>query len=90
MYAYADATRLYGLPVHYDWVYIGKARNLRQRLSQHHPLNEANPDLRDWAVKATAQVEIWVALVPATELDEVERTLIREVNPRYNRVRYKG
>jgi excinuclease UvrABC nuclease subunit len=85
LYAYGVVLRNHGLPVKVEWVYIGKAKSLRQRTQSHDPVNEANPDLQIWLRKPPEHAELWVLEVDAKDLDDAERELIGHVNPRFNR-----
>ena len=86
IYAYGEVERVGGLPVGTRWVYIGKSCNLRKRIAAGHDVRrESNESLRTWMKKARKDVELWFAPVPLRELDQVERSLIRQVQPDFNR-----
>lgn len=89
VYAYAEAGLVHGLPLGLEWVYIGKSKDLRSRLSQHAIHRERYAELRLWLKRASAR-ETWFAAVPLENLDQVERDLITKLDPRLNRVRYLG
>ncbi len=85
IYAYAEVRRAFGLPVSVTWKYVGKSKNLKQRISNGHDVrNEANPRLRCWLNRHSASAELWFALVPEDELDAVESQLVRTAQPDFN------
>ena len=90
VYAYAEAETLHGLPLSLNWVYVGKAVDLSARLNDHDAEREANPLLRDWLHRRRTQGEVWYAVVPADQLDVVERDVIVTLQPRLNRMRYRS
>ena len=86
IYAYGEVERVGGLPVQTKWVYIGKSCNLRKRIAVGHDVRrESNQELRTWFKKARKDVELWFAPVALSELDQVERALIRQVQPDFNK-----
>lgn len=85
LYAYGVVKRCNGLPVSINWVYVGKAKNLRQRTRSHSPVNEVNPDLQVWLRTPPQGAELWVVEVDAKSLNESEQDLIRCVDPSFNR-----
>jgi excinuclease UvrABC nuclease subunit len=85
VYGYAEVTRVQGLPVVVRWVYIGKGLNLRRRISNgHDPRYEKNIRLRNWLRRSGRNLELWFARVDARELDIVERSLVRDIQPEFN------
>ena len=85
VYGYAEVTRVQGLPVAVRWVYIGKGLNLRRRISNgHDPRYEKNIRLRNWLRRSNRNVELWFARVDAQDLDIVERSLVRDIQPEFN------
>lgn len=85
VYAYAEVTRVQGLPVSVRWVYIGKACNLRNRISNGHDRRfEKNALLRAWLGRSRQNVELWFARVAEADLDVVERSLIASIRPEFN------
>jgi excinuclease UvrABC nuclease subunit len=85
IYAYAEVRRAFGLPVSVTWKYVGKSKNLKQRISNGHDVrNEANPRLRCWLNRHPAHAELWFAPVPEGELDAVESQLVRTAQPDFN------
>jgi excinuclease UvrABC nuclease subunit len=86
IYAYGEVERVGGLPVQTRWVYIGQSRNLAKRISVGHDARrESNEALRTWFRKARKDVELWFAPVPLSDLDKVERALIQQVQPDFNK-----
>lgn len=85
IYAYAEVRRDFGLPISVTWKYIGRSKNLKQRISNGHDVrNEANPGLRCWLNRHPAHAELWFAAVPEPELGDVETQLVRTAQPEYN------
>lgn len=85
VYGYAEVTRVHGLPVAVRWVYIGKGLNLRRRISNGHDLRyERNVHLRNWLRRSNRNVELWFARVDEQDLDRVERSLVRDIQPEFN------
>ncbi len=85
IYAYAEVERAYGLPVTIRWKYIGKSKNLRQRISNGHDARfEKNPDLRRWLNRHPSNAELWFTQVDADALSQVEIHLIRNAHPDFN------
>ena len=88
VYAYGAVEAVHGLPVRLDWAYVGQARNLAARLTQHDPTREPHPGLRQWLVAHAGTGEVWYAPMDAQYLNGVERHLIRHLRPRLNRRLY--
>lgn len=85
VYGYAEVTRVQGLPVSVRWIYIGKATNLRRRISNGHDYRyEKNPRLRAWIGRNPRNAELWFACVEASDVDGVERSLIADIQPEFN------
>ena len=85
VYAYGVVRHSAGLVAHIEWAYIGKANNLRQRITTHDCRYESNPDLQQWLRKPPANAELWFAEVEAKDVDSVEQQLIGDINPRFNK-----
>ena len=90
VYAYAAITEQHGLPVALEWVYIGQARRLSERVRHHDPVRENNPGLSRWLSSHVGTSQLWYATVDVPELDAVERELIRTIRPKFNRRLYGG
>ena len=85
IYAYAEVQRDFGLPVSISWKYIGKSKNLKQRISNGHDVrNEANQRLRCWLNRHPVNAELWFAPVPRNDLGSVEAQLVRAAQPEFN------
>lgn len=85
LYAYGIVKRSLGLPSQIEWVYVGQARNLRQRISSHDHRFESNPGLQAWLRNPPAHAELWIVEVPADQLNELEREVIQSISPKFNR-----
>lgn len=85
IYAYAEVTRVAGLPVSTTWVYIGQSINLQQRILNGHDVRfEKNNRLRAWMRRTRCDAELWFAPVDAHDLDAVERDLVAAIKPAFN------
>ncbi|MER6280280.1 hypothetical protein ABT202_28965 [Streptomyces sp900105245] len=69
------------------WMYVGKARSLPARLTRHQVHLEKNRLLRDW-LHRPGERQLYYAEVELDMLDQVERDLISQLQPRCNRMRY--
>lgn len=78
-----------GIPVSYEWVYVGQGKNLQRRLLQHLPVNETNLPLKEWTKRVDGDLVVRFALVPAARLDLTERMLVRALTPKHNRIMYR-
>lgn len=86
IYAYGEVIRIGGLPVQTRWVYVGKSKNLRTRIGfGHDARRETNTELKSWLKKSKINVELWFAPVAQDELDSVEKQMIFEIQPDFNR-----
>ena len=86
VYSYGEVTRVDGVPVAIEWVYIGKSINLKKRIEQGHDSHrESNPELWRWMGQLKRNRELWFAYVEIDNLDTVERLLISEIKPKFNR-----
>ena len=85
IYAYASVIRIAGLPVLIEWKYIGKSKNLRNRIGTGHDVrNEQNDGLRSWLRRCNRNSELWFCRVSEDDLDHVEQGLIAQVQPEFN------
>lgn len=90
IYVLGRAMRFEGLTIKHEFVYAGKTDNLLRRLSQHTRWTERNPGLADWLRSVKGEAWIWYTVVEnVDELDELERAVIREILPVYNRLTYR-
>jgi excinuclease UvrABC nuclease subunit len=87
VYAIGLVSVAYSLPLAIEWVYVGRSANLRRRLSQHDPLFEQHVALRDWMTSGN-RIEVWYAVMAMEKAVLLEITLIRELRPKFNRIRY--
>jgi hypothetical protein len=90
VYAFAKVATTLTLPVTLEWVYVGESKNLRARLSNHRALQEANELLASWLRVNKSGVEVWYAVTDVSKRKQVERTLIQELAPVFNKIKYKG
>lgn len=90
LYAIEYFSAIQGLTVGTEIVYVGQARNLRRRLSQHNAWIEVNPGLEEFIRRKRSNIRIWYTTeLFRDELDPHERELIRTIKPRFNRKGYK-
>lgn len=89
VYAIARSTTVANLPKTLDWVYVGKSKNLRQRLNQHGPILETHLEMRDWITRNDNHIETWFTLLELEEANALERFLIQKLEPQFNRMSYK-
>ena len=70
------------------YVYIGKTKNLRQRLGQHSQLTETKLGLRKYLQNNASKVRCWYAVADVTpkQLADMELQLIQHFVPKYNDV----
>ncbi len=90
VYAIALAKSVANLPVSLEWVYIGRSSNLRRRFDEHGPILEQHDELREWIIANRDRIETWFTLREATESARLEKYLIRQLKPRFNRIRYSS
>jgi hypothetical protein len=88
VYAYAELSELRGLVITQTWMYVGKGQSLSGRLNRHQVHLETNRLLRDWLHCGDGKRHLYYAEVEVTMLDQVERDLISQLRPRFNRTRY--
>ncbi len=84
VYAYAELAELRGLTVTQTWMYVGQGRSLSTRLSRHQVHTETNRHLRDW-LHRNGERRLHYAEVDVAMLDQVERDLISQLRPLFNR-----
>jgi len=87
VYAYAELSELRGLAITQTWVYVGKGQSLSTRLTRHQVHLETNRLLRDW-LHRTGERQLYYAEVEVSMLDRVERDLISQLRPCFNRTHY--
>lgn len=79
-----------GLPLNHVFLYVGKAKNLHRRLSQHDLRLESNPGLASYLRQNVRIARIWYSIVnDPSNLINIEKTLIRRLKPPCNRIDYK-
>lgn len=89
VYAIGKVDRLHGLPVRAEWAYVGRTESLRRRLLEHLPTVEDNPGLRAWLRRNRGKLEVWLLAADSSVSRRLERTLIKEIQPLFNRIRYQ-
>jgi excinuclease UvrABC nuclease subunit len=78
-----------GLLLEMAVIYVGQSVNLRRRYREHvSPWRSTNERLV--SISRESGTEFWYMKVPPEHLDEVERELIRTIQPAANRLRYIG
>jgi hypothetical protein len=90
IYLIGEVNETLGVPVSYDWVYVGRSNNLTRRLLEHLPINEANPGLRTWIKNSGESLIVRFAFVPVKEIAKAEKLLIRSLKPQHNRIMFKN
>jgi excinuclease UvrABC nuclease subunit len=89
VYAILRTKRVHGLPLTVDPVYVGKSRNLRQRLRSHLNRATAHNDVVA-SLMNRETIEFWCILMPEGEVGEMEKAIIQGVKPMANKIRYGG
>jgi hypothetical protein len=80
---------LEGLEVGREYIYAGRTDNMRRRLSEHTQLTEKNVPLQKYLRATKREVYVWYSTeFPLGEIARVEKTLIRDLNPKFNRIKY--
>ena len=90
VYAIGQRTARQGLPVSFQWAYVGRSDRLRARLKRHQRHSEDNPGLRAWLHKYVENVEVWVALTNSAHSRLLEVRLVQELQPSHNRIKFIG
>lgn len=88
IYLVAQISRIHGLPLDMQVLYVGRANNLRRRYRSHVDLREQNPALNRLVASGRTDIEFWWAALPDGELDAAERRVIKDLMPVANRVTY--
>lgn len=87
VYAIMRVSRVMGLPLQSNVIYIGKTENLRLRMGQHlNPTTAHNPGVA--AAQDKEALEFWCNLMPDDVIASAEKHLIRFANPKANKLRY--
>ena len=79
----------FGIPMSYEWVYVGRSNSLSRRLIEHLPINEANPLLRSWIRDIGDELIVRFAIVPESDTSKTEMVLVRTLAPKHNRIMFK-
>lgn len=91
IYIIGSIIQFYDLPLQHDYVYVGQSKNLRRRLDQHSPWKEVNPSLEEYVRRQKAVLSVWYTTdLGDIGLDNLERDLIRKLQPVFNRILYQG
>ena len=89
LYVVGHADEYCGLEVGRTYVYVGKTLNLRRRLSEHTHLTELHPELGGYLRQYRGKARVWYTSdIETGEIDTLERKLIRQLKPTYNRIKY--
>jgi hypothetical protein len=89
VYAIGKVHRHHGLPLRAEWAYVGRTDSLRRRLLEHEPTVEANPGLRGWLRRNRDKLEVWLLAADGSISRRLEKALIQEIQPLFNRIRYQ-
>lgn len=88
VYVVAEVKRVLGLPISVLPYYVGQSDNLRRRLLQHCDLRQShNQDV--YLLSDKPCIEFWWASCNRSDLDLIERHLIRNLQPSMNKIEYK-
>ena len=79
-----------GIPMLYEWVYVGRSNSLGRRLTEHLPANEQNPQLRTWLRTAGNVLVARFAVTTLPDSISLERHLVRTLTPKHNRIAFKN
>ena len=80
-----------GLPTSWDHVYVGQAGDLRRRLDQHTMRTEVRPELHRFMEVYHDSLWVWYTTdVAAAALSDLEIVLIKQLQPRFNRLHNPG
>ena len=75
-----------GLPISWDHVYVGQAKDLRRRLDQHTMRTEVRPELHRFMEVYHNSLWVWYTTdVAADALSDLEIVLIKQLRPSFNR-----
>src|SRR4051812_35441409 len=78
VYAIVRVRRVHALPVEVEMIYAGQSLDLRRRFREHVlPWRERNQRLR----RVEGNWEFWFRKLPVSDLDRIERDLIRQTAP---------
>ena len=88
VYAIMRVERMMGLPQKTEVLYVGRSKNLRNRLHQHLDLATAHNAVSFIIDKS--QLEFWWHSIPNEFVAKAEKTLINTLNPKTNKVKYKN
>jgi hypothetical protein len=90
LYALGHVVEVKGLEVSREFIYAGRTLNMRRRLSEHTHLTERNYPLESYLRRTALEVIVWYCTdFSAIEIEEAEKSLIKRLQPRFNRIVYK-
>ena len=92
IYVIVRTNQKFGLETTREFMYVGQTKNMRRRLSEHDYAREQNPSLGEFLRnnRSSASLAIWYTTDPAEpNLDRIERELILDLMPAFNRRTYK-
>ena len=90
VYVIGKIRLMLGLPLGYEWAYVGRSDNLQRRLNEHFPQREEIPSLREWMLSKRGQIDIWIMPSTKNESRDLERQLIRSLEPVHNSIRFNS
>lgn len=89
IYVFADASRVKGFPLAVEPLYVGQASNLRRRFLDHlDPRRSHNEQL--FLAIWSGRLEFWFSKCSVSELEALERKMIKALSPSFNQIEYKG
>ena len=88
IYLIGSISERLGIPMSYEWVYVGRSNSLSRRLIEHLPENESNPFLQTWIKDVGGGLVVRFAVVPDAETALVEKDLVRALSPQHNRIMF--
>jgi excinuclease UvrABC nuclease subunit len=89
VYLVASVHRAHGVPISTKVLYVGQTRNLRRRLQDHLDYGRAHNIGLSRELISGVPLEFWHKATNENELDKLERKLINELAPIYNKIRYR-
>jgi len=90
VYVIGHTLTTHDLPIKHVYVYVGISDNLKRRFKEHEPASERNQELADYLHKPAVNKRIWYIVERSKgSREELEKVLIRELKPEFNKIKYK-